>query len=427
MSSPHSPIVSTSRRGFLKASALTAGATLIPTAVRATGSDVLKIALIGCGGRGSGAAANALNADPHVKLWAACDIFGDRLTAAVNMLSQQFNGRVEVPPERQFTGFDGYKHAIDSGPDVVILATPPGFRPLHFAYAVEQGKHVFMEKPHAVDAAGVRSVLESAKLAEQKGLGVCAGFTFRYDRHKREMLKRIHDGMIGDVLAIHTTYLTGELWHRGDNPEWSEMERQIRNWYYYTWLSGDFLVEQAIHNVDKAMWVLRDRPPVAATGMGGRQVRTDHKFGNIWDHFAVVYEWDDGAKVFLQCRQQAGCQNDVSDHVIGSKGHAHLMRHTITAGGLRWRIDDENNLNEAYQREHEELLQSIRAGTPMNDAIRSATSTLVGILGREAAYTGQRITWKQIANSKQDLSPKGFGWGPNPVPPVAMPGKTKFV
>lgn len=426
MSSP-TPTLPATRRGFLKATAAAAGTAILPTAVHAAGSDVLKIALIGCGGRGSGAAMNALNADPNVKLWAACDIFGDRLTEKLNLLRQQFNGRVEVPPERQFTGFDGYKQAIDSGPDVVILATPPGFRPLHFAYAVEKEKHVFMEKPHAVDAAGVRSVIASAKQAEQKGLGVCGGFTYRYDAHKRQLMDRVHGGMIGDVLAVHATYLTGELWHRGENPEWSDMERQVRNWYYYTWLSGDFLVEQAIHNVDKAAWAMNGEFPVAAMGMGGRQVRTDPKYGNIWDHFSIVYEYASGAKVFLQCRQSAGCAQDVNDHIIGSKGACHLMKETIAAGGTTWKPEGESDLGKAYQREHEELLQSIRTGKPMNDGVRSAYSTLMGIMGREAAYTGQRVTWKQIQDSKLELLPKEFAWGPHPVPPVAVPGKTKFV
>jgi myo-inositol 2-dehydrogenase / D-chiro-inositol 1-dehydrogenase len=423
---PHS-LSPASRRTFLAASAATAGAVLLPTAVHAAGSDEIKVALVGCGGRGCGAAANALNADPNVKLWAACDVFEDRLTAGLENLKNQFPDRAGVPADRRFTGFDGYKHAIDSGADYVILATSPGFRPLHLAYAVEKDKHVFMEKPHAVDAAGVRSVIESAKLAEKKGLGLCGGFCYRYDGFKRQVLDRIHGGAIGDVLVVHATYLAGDLWHRGDSPAWSAMERQLRNWAYYTWLSGDHIVEQAIHNVDKAAWVMNGEYPIAATGMGGRQVRTDPKFGNIWDHFTVVYEYASGAKVFLQCRQQAGCQSDVNDHVVGTRGSAQLMKHTVTTGGTTWKPDGEHDFGRMYQAEHEELLRGIRAGKPLNDGVRSALSTLMGILGREAAYTGRRITWPQILESKQDLLPKEFAWGDHPVPPPAMPGKTKFV
>jgi myo-inositol 2-dehydrogenase/D-chiro-inositol 1-dehydrogenase len=424
-----------SRRTFLKtsAAAAAAGAFAAP-AVHAAGGDTLKVALIGCGGRGGGAALNTLHADPNVKLWAACDVFPDRISEKLAELRAaeggRFHDRIDVTPDRCFDGFDGYKHAIDSGADVVILATSPGFRPIHLAYAVEKNKHVFMEKPHAVDATGVRSVLESARLAEKKGLGLCGGFTYRYDPFKRETVKRLHGGAIGDVLAIHTTYLTGEIWDRSGKSKTRdphEMEYQIRMWYYFNWLSGDFLVEQAIHNVDKAAWVMNGEMPVAATGMGGRQVRTAPKFGNIYDHFTVVYEYAGGAKVFLQCRQIAGCKNGVIDHVIGSKGTCELMDHTIKAGGTTWKHPGEHSLARAYDLEHEELYASIRAGKPMNDGVRSAMSTLMGIMGREAAYTGQRVTWKQMLESKQSLLPKEFAWGPNLVAPVAMPGKTKFV
>ena len=422
------------RRTFLQASAAAAGTALLPTAVHAGGSDTFKVALIGCGGRGTGAAANALRADPAVKLWAACDIFPDRIEPAPGQHPGRRRGQAWRPgptcrPSGRFSGFDGYKQAVDSGADMVILATSPGFRPIHFAYAVEKSKHVFMEKPHAVDAAGARSVIATAKRAEEKKLGVCAGFTYRYDAAKRAVVGRIHDGAIGDVLALHTTFLTGDIWHRGNRPEWSEMEKQVRNWYYYTWLSGDFIVEQAIHNVDKACWIMNDQLPVAATGMGGREVRTDPKYGNIWDHFTVVYEYATGAKVFLQCRQTSNCQSGQLDQVFGSRGQSQVSAKggpTVTpAGGATWTYPGPNP--DPYDTEHAELIASIRAGKPLNDAVRSAHSTLMAILGREAAYTGQRVTWKQILESKQQLVPTEFAWGANPVPPVAVPGKTKFV
>jgi len=420
-----------SRRSFLQVSAAAAATATVPVAVHAGVSETIKVALIGCGGRGGGAALNALNADPNVKITALCDIFRDRAEHKLQELKSAAGGkyaeRITVTPDTIFSGFDGYKQAIDSGVDYVILATSPGFRPQHFAYAVEKNKHVFMEKPHAVDPAGVRSVIESAKKAEAKKLGVCGGFTYRYDLGKRETIKRIHGGAVGDVLVVHTTFLTGDLWYRGNQPEWSEMEKQIRNWYYYTWLSGDFIVEQAIHNVDKAAWIMGDQFPVAASGMGGRQVRTDPKWGNIWDHFSIVYEYANGAKVFLQCRQTSGCQSLVMDHVIGNKGSAQLMQNRIDTSGGSWVYEGDHNLSNAYDREHLELIQSIRAGKPMNDGVRSAMSTLMGILGREAAYTGKRITWSQIEQSKLKLVPDDLAWGPHPVAPVAMPGKYKLV
>ncbi len=420
---------STSRRGFLKASAAaTVAGTLVSPAVHAAGNDTLKIALVGAGGRGCGAAANALKADKNVKLVAVCDVFEDRAKKGLDVIKGDVPDKVDVATVKLFSGFEGYKEAIDLC-DVAVLTTSPGFRPLHLAYAVEKNKHIFMEKPHATDAAGAKSVIESAKKAQEKGLGLVSGFVYRYDPFKREMVKRIRDGQIGDVTAIHTTYLTGELWDRSGqakSKDPGELDYQMRMWYYYTWLSGDFLVEQAIHNVDKAHWVMGELP-IAATGLGGRQVRTQAKYGNIWDNFSIVYEYANGAKVFLQCRQMPGrVVSDTNDHVMGTKGTAQLMKHTIATGGTTWTHPGEHNLGIAYQKEHDELFASIRAGKPLNDGVQSAYSTLMGIMGREAAYTGERITWKQMLASTQTLVPKTFEWGPNAVAAVAMPGKTKF-
>jgi myo-inositol 2-dehydrogenase/D-chiro-inositol 1-dehydrogenase len=427
--SKRKPQADVSRRSFLKtsAAAAAAGALAVP-AVHAAGSDTLKIALVGCGGRGTGAAANALQADPNVKLVALCDAFEDQLQSTLRGLKSKFGDKVDVDPAHCFTGFDGYKGAIEAA-DVVVLGTPPGFRPTHFAYAVDKGKHVFMEKPHATDVAGAKSVIETAKKAEQKGLSVVGGFCYRYDPFKRETVKRIHGGQIGDVTCIHTTFLTGELWDRSGKSKTrdpGEMEYQMRMWYYFTWLSGDFLVEQAIHNVDKATWVMGDRTPISATGMGGRQVRTAPKWGNIWDHFTVVYEYEGGAKVFLQCRQIPGCYQDNSDYITGTKGSALLMKHTIAAGGDTWAHPGKHDFGLMYQKEHDELFAAIRSGKPINDGVRSATSTLVGIMGREAAYTGQKITWERLLKSEQRLVPQELAWGPHPVAPVATPGKTRL-
>ena len=409
------------RRRFLAGSA----AALTATGVHAAGSDTLKIALIGCGGRGTGAALNALNADKAVKLVAVADVFADRAQAALKTLTAMQAGKCDVPPDRVFDGFDAYKKAIDCA-DVVILATPPGFRPTHLKYAVEAGKHVFMEKPHATDVPGARSALASARLAKEKNLSLVSGFCYRYDPFKREVVKRIHDGAIGDVQFIHTTYLTGELWTRASKTnDPAEMEYQLRMWYYFTWLSGDFLIEQAIHCIDKAAWVMGANP-VSAVGLGGRQVRTDPKFGNIYDHFSIRYDYADGRQVFLDCRQQNNTYSETNDTVTGTKGRSELMRHTITTGAGKYKHPGKHDFGLMYQVEHDELFAGIRSGKPVNDGEVSIQSTLMGLLGREAAYTGQKITWDKLLQSNEKLVPDDPQFGKHAVSPVAMPGVTKF-
>jgi predicted dehydrogenase len=418
-----------SRRTFIQASAASvAAATVLPGAY-AAGDDTLRIGLVGCGGRGTGAAKQALRADPKVKLVAMCDAFMDRLQDSLRTLKQgrdtrDIASKVDVTPDRCFDGFDGYKKLLEQV-DVVLLCTPPGFRPLHLDAAIKAGKHVFCEKPVAVDVAGVKSVLATAKLAKEKNLSLCSGYCYRYDQAKRETVKRIHAGDIGDVTAMHITYLTGPLWWRGSDPKWSEMEYQMRNWYYYTWLSGDFIVEQHCHNFDKANWVLKGAEPIAATGVGGRQVRVEEKYGNIYDHFACTLEFAGGVKLFSACRQMAGCPSDVNDHVIGTKGQAQLMRHTVTPfGGKVWSFD--GDAKDMYQVEHDELFAGIRSGKLINDGEAAAHSSSMAILAREAAYSGQRITWKQFTASAQNIGPKAYAWGANPVPGVPMPGSYKF-
>lgn len=426
----------TSRRDFLTTSAaVTAGAVTLNlgSAVYAAGNELLKVGLIGCGGRGTGAAINALNADLQVQLYAMADTFADRLDSSLATIRREMKNhpeKVAVAPERCFTGFDGYKKVIECC-DVVLLCTPPGFRPLHLRAAVEAKKHVFCEKPVAVDPTGVRSVIESAEIAKKNNTSLLCGFCYRYEFAKRETVRRIHDGQIGDVMILHVSYNTGGIWHRGFNDKWSDMEYQLRNWYYFTWLSGDHIVEQHCHNIDKACWVLKEEYPIAATAVGGRQVRTDSKkYGNIYDHFAVVFEYENGKKVFSNCRQIPGAANEVSDYVYGTKGRAILMgaksedSHQILSDKV-WKFSGKNS--DMYDQEHIELFAAIRAGKPINDGVQSAYSTLMAIMGREAAYTGRRLTWKQMLASKQDLMPKTLEWGPMPVAPVPMPGITKFV
>lgn len=420
-----------SRRDFLKSSTAAAvgGALLsglaLPRSVHAAGSDVLKIGLIGCGGRGTGAAAQALAADKNVKLTALGDTFADRLQSSLDNLKQQTPAeKIDVPEDRRFVGFDAYQKVIDSGVDVVLLCTPPHFRPEQFRAAVAAGKHVFCEKPVAVDAQGVRSVLATAEEAKKKGLSVVSGLCYRYDLPKRETIKRIHDGEIGEVVAINVNYNTGTLWMHPRKPEWSDMEWQLRNWLYFTWLSGDHNVEQHVHSLDKAAWVMKDEPPVKAFGLGGRQVRVQPEFGQIFDHHAVVYEYASGVKLFAYTRQQAGCSVDVSDYVMGTKGTADVMHHEIK-GADKWRYRGEKP--NMYQVEHDELFASIRSGNPINNSEYMARSSMMAIMGRMATYTGQTISWDQAINSKEDLTPAKYEWGPLAVAPVALPGITQFV
>lgn len=426
------PAISASRRDFLKAStataigAVAAGSLSLVRNVHAAGDDQLKIGLIGCGGRGTGAASQALNADPNTKLVAVADAFVDRLESSLNNLKADSTlaARIDVPPERRFVGFDAYKQVLESGVDVVLLTTPPHFRPLHFQAAVAAGKHVFCEKPVAVDAPGVRRVLESAEEAKKKNLAVVSGLCYRYDLPKREVMKRVHDGAIGKIAAMHVSYNTGTLWQHARQPSWSDMEYQMRNWLYYTWLSGDFNVEQHVHSLDKAAWAMHDEAPVKATGLGGRQVRTDDIYGQAFDHMAVVYEYADGTKLFSNCRQMAGCSIDVSDYLIGTKGTADVMKHAIT-GESQWRYrGPQPNM---YDVEHQELFASIRSGSPINNGLYMCRSTMMGIMGRMACYTGQTLSWDQCWESKQDLSPEKYVWGPMPAVQVAKPGLTSFV
>lgn len=424
---------SADRRDFLKTSSLAiAGATALGSlsvarSAHAAGDDTLKVGLIGCGGRGTGAAAQALNADKNVKLIALGDAFADRLAGSLANLQGDpaLAAKVDVPKERQFVGFDAYKQVIDSGVDVVLLCTSPGFRPLHFQYAVEKGKHVFAEKPVATDAPGVRSVLASAEEAKKKNLAVVSGLCYRYDFPKRETIKRIHDGAIGDVATMHVSYNTGTLWHHGRKPEWSDMEYQMRNWLYFTWLSGDFNVEQHVHSLDKAAWVMKDEPPVKATGLGGRQVRVEDQWGHIYDHMAVVYEYKNGVKLFSNCRQMAGCSVDVSDFIYGTKGTAELMSARIEPReGEKWRYRGESP--NMYDQEHRELFASIRSGSPINNGEYMCKSTMMGIMGRMVCYTGRTLTWDECWNSTENLQPAKYEWGPLPTPPVAKPGITPF-
>ncbi len=426
---------SASRRKFLQVSTATliGGATAstrkFASSARAGGSDLLRVGLIGCGGRGTGAASEALRADENVKLMAMGDVFEDRLQSSLQKLQKKEDivGKIDVPPDRRFIGFDAYQEVIDSGVDVVLLAAPPHFRPLHLRAAIDAGKHVFAEKPVAVDAPGVRSILETCDIARKRNLSVVTGLCLRYSNGFKETVSRLHDGAIGEIHTLQANDYRGGVWLKPRQPDWTNMHWQMRNWYYFTWLSGDFNVEQHVHFLDICAWIMKDTYPITAIGMGGRQVRTGEEYGNIYDHHSVTYEYENGAKLFSSTRQMRGCQNEISAQAAGSKGKANLSERRKglnIIGDDKWTYPHEDN--NFYQTEHDELFASIRNGTPINNGLYMAKSTLLAIMGRMATYTGQRITWDEAINSKEDLTPPKYEWGPIETPPAAIPGITKF-
>ncbi|MCI0697116.1 Gfo/Idh/MocA family oxidoreductase [candidate division KSB1 bacterium] len=411
------------RREFLKTStAATAG--LMASSNFAFGfaaSETIRIGLIGCGGRGTGAAKDCVESSPGVEIVALGDLFEDRVNQCKEQLRVAIGDRFKVTDDHCFAGFGAYKNVIASEVDLILLATPPGFRPMHLRAAIEAGKHVFMEKPVAVDPVGVRSVMESSDMATQKGLAIVAGTQRRHHRGYVEALKRIHGGAIGDIVAAQVYWNQGGLWMRPRQPGWTDMEWQARNWLYFTWLSGDHIVEQHIHNIDVANWALQSHP-VKAVGVGGRQVRVDPAYGHIFDHFAIEFEYPNGARVSSMCRQIDGTASQVSEHIVGTKGTSNAS--SWIRGAKPWRM--ETDAPNPYVEEHRDLIASIRKAQPLNEGRQVAESTLTAIMGREAAYTGQAITWDEILNAELDLTPKSFSFGPLPVPPVAVPGATKL-
>lgn len=425
----------TNRREFIKSTgAVVIGSTIglnlvFPQTGFSKSNDVLKVGLIGCGGRGTGAASQALKADPNVILSAMADIFPDRLESSYDILLKAHPDKVKVNPENRFVGFDAYQRLIDSGVDVVLLTTPPAFRPEQLTAAVNAGKHIFCEKPVAVDAPGVRKVLAAAQKAKERGLSLVSGFTFRYDLPKRELFGRVQNGEIGEVRMVNSTRNGGGLWYFPRKPEWTEMEYQMRNWYYYDWLSGDFIVEMVVHNLDMMTWGIGSQMPVKAFGTGGRQSRVEEKWGNIYDHFATEYEFANGVKGYNFCRQQDGCSSKNSVEIIGSEGTAFYQGNTHKISGKNnWEYQGEKK--DMYQIQHNELFASIRAGKPMNDGEMMANSTMLGIMSRMAAYSGQTISWEQAMNSNQVLGPDfhQYDWDLKwPVPPPAIPGVTKVL
>lgn len=424
---------SPSRRGVLKAS--TAAATVAALGavpfVHAAGTDMIKIGLVGCGGRGKGAVANAIESMPGggVKCVAVGDLFKDVAEATKNEYGQRPKDKYDLG-DRVFDGWDAADKVFATDCNYVILATPPGFRPIQIEKAIAAGKHVFAEKPVAVDSTGVRRILAAAKVAKEKNLGFVAGTQRRHQIEYIESIKRIHDGLIGDVTSMNVYWMQEGLWVKPREPNWSDMEWQLRNWLYFTWLSGDHIVEQHMHQHDVANWVLNSVPRFCFA-VGGRQARVEPQFGHIYDHFAVEYEYPNGVKVNSMARQNDGTYGAVRESVVGTKGRSQFLNKNIEVFGDKsknWRYavpdEDANVQTNPYVLEHKDLIESIKAGKPLNEGEQVAHSTLTAIMGRMAAYSGKLVKWTDALNSPEDLMPKELAFGPMPVPPVAIPGKT---
>lgn len=429
------PYTPHSRRDFIRTGSAAAAAMTLtfPHILRgATDSRKLKIGLVGCGGRGTGALAQALGADSNSEVTALADLFSTQINITLQAISTkpEFAERVKVAESQRFLGLDAYAKMMASDVDVVLLATPPAFRPQQLAAAVAAGKHVFCEKPMATDAPGVRSVLESARTAKEKNLSIVAGFNVRYDTTHQEFMKSVHDGKMGDVMSLRD--------HRLGTPvkpmsppesrpkEMGDVEWQLRNWYNFFWLSGDGLVEQAVHHVDRIMWVMQDAPPLECIANGGRN-SPNHE-GNIYDHIDALWQWENGTQASMMQRQVLGCDPNTTLTVHGTKGRAaiDLLRGIVPLDGKRTRST--YSLGPSYDNEHIHLFNAIRAGEAVNDGVRMAHSTLAAIMARMAAYTGKRITWDMAMNSQEKLVPDHLTWDMKlPIAPMAIPGKTKFL
>ena len=427
------------RRYFMKASAAVSLAAMTSPMSKAfaAGSDKLRIGLVGCGGRGTGAVGDCIKAADNVEIYAMADLFKDRIENSKNLMKVgsdwiqkiEDTSKINITEERCFSGFDAFQKLIGLDEiDIVILATPPGFRPQHFEAAINAGKHVFMEKPVAVDPAGVRSIIKTAELADQKKLSVVAGTQRRHQKHYLDIIKRIHDGDIGEIVAAQCYWNGGGMlnWGPADNPQWNEMERQCRRWYFYDWICGDHIVEQHLHNLDVVNWAF-DAIPEKCMGIGGRQVRTAPEYGNIFDHFTVEYDYPNGAKITSMCRQMDGCTENVSERIVGTKGVAYLDGGNGKITGVKPFEPAEASPN-PYVVEHADLIAAIRNNEPINEAKRVAESSLTAIAGRMGTYTGRalKLSWALNA-SKLDLTPEKYEFGPMKTNPVPMPGITQLI
>jgi len=422
------------RRGFLEKSALLAGTAAglsLASSVHAAGSDVIKIGLGGCGGRGSGAAANALTADPNTRLVAVGDAFAEKIEPALkNLRATPVGDRIAVDKDHCFVGLDAYQKVLASDIDLVILATPGAFRPVHLKAAIEANKHVFCEKPMAVDVPGLRKVIEAAELAKQKRLAIRSGLCNRFDAALQEAMQRIHDGAIGQIVATYAVRTGGPLSVRFPErqSDWGDLEWQLRNWQHFRWLSGDYMMEVHIHEVDKMAWAMRDVPPLKCVAHGGRA--TPAAIGNVFDHFDVTYEYADGVPAILKVHNQTDCfRSGTVTRIMGTKGCCVVSKvpsQIAITGENAWNSPRKGGVL-MFVHEHATLFRELRAGNPPNDGEKMVKSTLMAMLGRMAAYTGQELTWDMAMSSKEDTMPNPLNWDTKiPLPDVAVPGLTPF-
>ena len=425
------------RRDFLRASAATASAAVlaapdISRMAHAAGSDVIRVGMIGCGGRCTGAGGQALRADKGARLVAMCDIFMDRVKGARDHLREQRRDQVQVDDEHCFAGFDGYKHVIEAS-DVVLIANGAKFHPFHAMAAIRAGKHVFVEKPHGTDPAGVKLMQQAADLAKEKGLCIVSGLQSRYHEGYIETIKRIHDGAIGDVVAIEENFLRPPYGLGPRNPQHSELLWQCSVQYRFRWLSGDDVPQSLVHNLDRSSWVMKNDVPVKCHGLAGRSTMTDAKYGDVFDHHTVVYEFANGVPIYALTRTTPGCYDEVSSKIMGTKGRASLLDCRIW-GETNWRWEGDCN---PYQIEHDRLFEAIRSGQPLNNGAYMARSTMIGVMGQLSCYTGKEVTWEQAMQSDFYYPPKPEEChdgmepptkpGPDGTYPVPIPGETKMI
>jgi len=413
-----------SRRDLLRASAVSVAAMSVTNRMYAAGSDTVRVGLIGCGGQGTRDLISCVKSSPGVEIVAMGDLFEDRLKESIDKLGKEVPNALKVPPDRRFVGFDAHKQVLATDVQMVLLVAPPHWRAQHLQAAVEAGKHVFMEKPGGVDPKGIRSLIQTSEVAKQKGLSVVAGTQRRHSKKYQEIIRRIHDGQIGQIVSGQAYWNGGDMlgyWKWWDKGNLSDMEWQCRSWPWFTWTSGDHIVEQHVHNLDVINWALQGHPE-QCMGMGGRAVRN---LGNIYDHFAVEYEYANGVRIASMCRQINGSTDRIAERVVGTKGVADVDRGVITGEKpFKYEGPDPDH----YVQEMADLIQSIRDGKPINEGKNVAESTMNAVMGRMSAYTGRALKWDWAMNaSKLDLTPPKYDWIDLPVEPVATPGKTQLV
>ncbi len=424
-----------SRRHFLKTSAgWSAAAAASPEIGRsawAAGSDTLKIGLIGCGHRGTGAAIDALDADPGLKLVAMADVFADKIENSLAKIAEKHPDRARVDKNHRFSGFEGYRQVIEAS-DVVLMACASKFHPAYLRAAVDAGRHVFVEKPHGIDPVGVRATQEACEIAKAKGLSVLSGLHNRYDVAVRETMRRIHDGAIGNIVSMEVNFLRAPYVVVERQPGWSELDYQFRNWYHFSWLSGDDVIQSLVHSVDKACWAMKEEPPLKAHGLAGRSASFGPMYGDMFDHHSVVYEYASGVRLYAFCRTQKGCHEGVSDYIFGTRGRASLLESKIE-GENPWSYSGPPP--SPYKEEHRAFFAAIRSGKPVNSGYHMANSTMVAVLGQIACYTGRQFSWKKAANSDFAFEPRTCTADTDPpvkpgadgLYPVAVPGVTRLL